>query len=178
MKKSEIFMGILTAIFLISCGLYIKLDMDKHQIKPCEYSAPAPARTYSTEAPVYTNNTSIVISESDPVLYTDEEITLLARVIMSEGSLLPYHGKIAIMATIINRVRSDKFPDTIAGVIYQENQYSTTNNGIPTEECYTAIYDYVESGWPSDMFYFRTDHPHPFGTEYCHIGNTYFSKEE
>ena len=92
--------------------------------------------------------------------------------------MLPYHGKLAIMATIINRVRSDKFPDTIHDVIYQENQYSTADNGEPTQDCYNAIYDYIESGWPADLFYFRTNYPHSFGKEYCHIGNTYFSREE
>jgi spore germination cell wall hydrolase CwlJ-like protein len=178
MKKSEIFMGTLTAMFLILCGLYINLDMNKHQVKPCNTTYFTHDVEHNTSKSIYTNSTSILISESDPVPYTDQEIELLARVIMSEGSILPYHGKIGIMATIMNRVNSDKFPNTITEVIYQENQYSTAYNGDPTDECYQAINDYVDTGWPIDMFYFRTDYPHPFGKEYCHIGNTYFSTED
>ena len=179
MNKSNIFMGIITAIFLISCGLYIKLDMNKHQIRPCTTSyveAAKPIR--KTSESIYTNNTSISIIESDPVPYTDAEVELLARVIMSEGSILPYHGKIAVMATIMNRVRSDKFPNTIKEVIYQENQYSTADNGTPSQECYDANYDYIESGGPEDLYYFSSGCPHPFGSVYCQIGNTYFIKEE
>ena len=178
MKKSEIVMGMLTAIFLISCGLYIKLDMNKYQIKPCDVTYLTHNIEHDTSKSIYTNNTSIVISESDPVLYTDQEIELLARVIMSEGSILPYHGKIAIMATIMNRVKSNAFPNTITEVIYQENQFSTAYNGDPTDECYAAIYDYVESGWPEDMYYFSSGTPHSFGYTYLHVGNTYFNTEK
>ena len=178
MKKSEIFMGTLTAMFLILCGLYINLDMNKHQVKPCNTTYLTHDIEHDTSKSIYTNNTSILISESDPVPYTDQEIELLARVIMSEGSILPYHGKIGIMATIMNRVRSDKFPNTIEEVIYQENQFSMAYNGDPTKECYDAIYDYVESGWPENMYYFSSGTPHPFGSQYCQIGNTYFVTED
>ena len=178
MRKSEIFMGTLTMMFLILCGLYLHLDMSKHQIKPCQITYSSHDIEYDAKESIYTNNPSVIISELDPVPYTDQEIELLARVIMSEGSILPYHGKIAIMATVMNRVRSDKFPNAITEVIYQENQFSTAYNGDPTEECYNAIYDYVESGWPDDMYYFSSGSPHSFGYEYLHIGNTYFNTEK
>lgn len=178
MKKSEIFMGMLTAVFLISCGLYIKLDMDKHQIKPCEISyASVKEKVKEYKEPVFSNNKEIEIKDIEQEIYTDEEIELLARAVMSEASILPYHGKIAIVAVIANRVKSDKFPNTIEEVLYQANQFSLAYNGDPTEECYNAIYDYVESGWPEDMFYFSSGAPHSFGYEYCHIGNTFFNTE-
>ena len=171
-------MGTFTAIFLISCGLYINLDMNKHQIKSCEVSYVSIEKEIAQyKDPIFSNNKPVKIEDIEQAVYTDEEVELLARVIMTESSNLPYHGKLAVMATIINRVKSDKFPDTIEEVIYQENQYSMAYNGDPTYECYSAIYDYVEESFPEDMYYFRTDYPHSFAYEYCHIGNTYFSTE-
>lgn len=176
MKKSEIFMGILTAVFLISGGLYIKSDINKHQVKPCGVSyTQATEEVKEYKEPLFSNNKSVEIQDIEQSIYTEEEIELLARVIMTEAGILPYHGKLAVMATIMNRVNSDEFPDTIFDVIHQENQYSTAYNGDPTHDCYTAIYDYIPGSFPEDMYYFRADYPHSFAYEYCHIGNTYFS---
>lgn len=164
--------GVLVAAFVFSGIYYICNDTNNYKVKPCEVP--------TIEEPVYTSQEpqkeACTIEEDN--LYTEAERELLARVIMSEGSNLPYHGKLAIMGTIINRVNSDKFPNTIEEVIYQENQYSTSDNGTPTEECYTAIDDVIYNGsFPPDMFYFRTDKPHSFGFEYLHIGNTFFNTE-
>lgn len=112
------------------------------------------------------------------VEYTDEEISLMARVVMSEASILDFDGKQAIAQTIINRVISDKFPDSVEEVVYQENQYSTAYNGDVTEECYEAVKFAIEyKAFPMDMFYFRQDFYHSFAYPYMRIGNTYFSTE-
>ena len=119
----------------------------------------------------------------DPIVityveYTDEEIALMARVVMSEASLLPFDGKQAIAQTIINRVLSDGFPDSVKDVVYQENQYSTADNGEVTEECFEAVKAAIEyKPFPMDMFYFRQDQYHSFACPYMKIKNTYFSTE-
>ena len=51
---------------------------------------------------------------------TDEQKDLMARVVMSEASLLSFDGKCAVANTIVNRVLSDKFPSTIEEVIYPD----------------------------------------------------------
>lgn len=110
--------------------------------------------------------------------FTDEDIALMARVVMSEASLLPQDGKQAVAQTIINRYRSDKFPDTIYDVVYQPNQYSTHDNGEPNKACYDAVYAAIKYvGFPEDMYYFRRNYYHTWADDYCNIGNTYFSTE-
>ena len=54
-------------------------------------------------------------------------------------------GKIAVANTILERVASDEFPDTIYGVIFDEKygtQYEPVSNGTiyntPDEDCYEA----------------------------------------
>ena len=50
-------------------------------------------------------------------------VNLLARLINAEARGEPYIGQVAVGAVILNRVKSPKFPNTIAGVIYQNNQF-------------------------------------------------------
>lgn len=111
---------------------------------------------------------------------TDEEVALMARVVMSESSLLPQSGKQAVAQTIVNRVLSEDFVgNTVTDIVRTPFQYSTADNGEPTPECYQAVYDALTFvGFPETMYWFRTDYPHEFGYEYCTIGNTYFSTKE
>lgn len=47
------------------------------------------------------------------------DVQLLARAINGEARGEPYEGQVAVGAVILNRVKDSKFPNTIAGVIYQ-----------------------------------------------------------
>lgn len=109
---------------------------------------------------------------------TEEDIDLMARVVMSEGSILPLEGKQLIASTIICRVLDGRWGDTVNEVVNYPNAYSTQDNGDPTTDCYFAVYEELKREvFPNDLFYFRTNKPHSFGYEYAHIGNTYFSTE-
>lgn len=110
---------------------------------------------------------------------TNEEIDLMARVVMSEAGGLSMEGKQAVAETIINRVNSDKFPSTVSEVVYQKNQYSTANNGSVTDECYEAVYTALQyHAFPDSMFYFRDSKYHSFAYPYMQIGNMYFNTQE
>ncbi len=68
------------------------------------------------------------ISTTKPVT-GDDMVELLARLINGEARGEPYIGQVAVGAVILNRVKSPKFPNTIAGVIYQNNQFSSVKDG-------------------------------------------------
>ncbi len=55
--------------------------------------------------------------------YTSSDLYLLAKCIYAEGRGESYTGQVAIGAVIMNRVRSSKFPNTIAGVVYQQGAF-------------------------------------------------------
>ena len=113
-----------------------------------------------------------------PSWVTQEDIDLMARVVMSEASVLPLDGKTAVAATIVNRFYSSKFPNNIEAIVTAPYQYSTQDNGDPDAECYIAVDTALRYDcFPPDMFYFRTGHYHNFGYPYCVIGNTYFSTD-
>lgn len=59
----------------------------------------------------------------------DDMVKLLARLINGEARGEPYDGQVAVGAVIMNRVKSPKFPNTIAGVIYQKGQFSCVTDG-------------------------------------------------
>lgn len=80
-----------------------------------------------------------------------DDVTLLARLVEGEaGGSEPYLGKVAVAAVILNRVDSDQFPNTLAGVIYQPNAFESISNGIanntPSEESIKAAQDAM-NGW-------------------------------
>ena len=57
------------------------------------------------------------------------EVLLLARLIYGESRGEPYDGQVAVGAVVLNRVKSALFPNTMAGVIYQKNEFSVVLDG-------------------------------------------------
>lgn len=94
-----------------------------------------------------------------------DDTYLLAQLIMGEAGSEPYLGKVAVGGVIMNRVASDKFPNTIAGVIYQPNAFESISNGVafgtPTDDAIKAAGDAM-NGWdPSGgaLFFWNPSKP-------------------
>lgn len=62
--------------------------------------------------------------------YTQEDLTLLAKITMVEAGYEPYEGQLAIANVILNRVKDTRFPDTIRDVIYSGKQFPPAHNGL------------------------------------------------
>ncbi len=76
--------------------------------------------------------------------YNNIERDMLAKIVWSEARGVDEKGQILVVNTIINRVKSDKFPNTIGEVLFQKNAFSPINDGnfnrsTPTEENYKAV---------------------------------------
>lgn len=108
-------------------------------------------------------------TDEDIIEFTDKEIDIIARVVMSESSIESYAVKVAVAKTVINRVRSDHdefiILESVSDVVVP-GQFSTTYNGDTTEECYNAVYDAIsDTELPDDMYWFRNDYI-TYGYEY------------
>ncbi len=57
------------------------------------------------------------------------DLYLLARLINGEARGEPFTGQVAVGAVILNRVKSGKFPNTIAGNIYKAGEFESVANG-------------------------------------------------
>lgn len=80
------------------------------------------------------------------------DIQLMARAINGEARGEPYEGQVAVGAVILNRVKSPKFPNSIAGVIYQSGAFTAVADGQITKPIaegstvYKAAQD-AKNGW-------------------------------
>ncbi|AKN33357.1 cell wall hydrolase [Clostridium carboxidivorans P7] len=60
---------------------------------------------------------------------SNQDVTLLSRLINGEARGEPYEGQVAVGAVILNRTRDPRFPSTIAGVIYQPGAFTAIVDG-------------------------------------------------
>lgn len=126
-----------------------------------------------------------IFNENEVPVYTIEKlskITLddfyeICRVVMNEAGGESYKCQVAVAETIINRINSDEFPDTIYEVLYQPYQYSHADNGEITDSVKEAVTQALEQHiYDTDMMYFREDYYHEFAEDYFYVENMYFSK--
>lgn len=119
-------------------------------------------------------------NETKALPLTDEEIDLISLVTMAEAEGESVLGKRLVIDVILNRLESDRFPDTIKGVIYARNQFECMTNGR-VDRCQVRkdirelVIEELQSKTHSDIYYFRTNHYHKFGKPVLSEGNHYFS---
>lgn len=100
------------------------------------------------------------------VTFAEGDRKLLANLIYCEAGAEPYAGQLAVGSVVINRVLSEKFPDSVVGVIYQNRQFSPVASGRlslalgenrATADCYRAA-DEAMAGVTNvgTCVYFRT----------------------
>lgn len=81
---------------------------------------------------------------------TSSDIELLARVINGEARGESYTGQVAVGAVVLNRVKHSSFPNTIAGVVYQNGAFTAVTDGqvnlTAASSCYNAARDAM-NGW-------------------------------
>lgn len=82
--------------------------------------------------------------------YSNNDVYLLAKLVYSEARGESYKGQVAVAAVVLNRVKDSRFPNTIAGVIYQPWAFTAVNDGQfalePNSTAYQAAKDAM-NGW-------------------------------
>ncbi len=105
------------------------------------------------------------VASKKVIPYTEAELDLLARLVRAEAESEPYSAKVAVAAVIVNRVRSDLFPNTITSVIYEVSsngyyQFTPVENGWinnpATKTDINAALEALNGSDPSNgaLFYF------------------------
>ena len=91
--------------------------------------------------------------------YSKGELDLLARLVTAEAGGEPYRGQVAVAASVLNRVQSSRYPNTISGVINQVAegryyQYEPVQNGTiwrtASATSWKAVYDAL-AGWDPSL---------------------------
>lgn len=199
MKKNIFIVSIVSAILLIMALLmpvgvpkesgtipaqhYVEVEAEKWEYHQEESESVSnlykiePRATEATSAIEIPTEEVESLTDENMNDFSDYEIALLERVVMSEASIEPYDCKVAVAETILNRM--DMYSTSLEDVVYAPNQYSIADNGQPTDEVKQAVAQALEYRVnPTNMIYFRQDYYHSFGTPYTAYGEMYFSLKE
>lgn len=120
---------------------------------------------------------------SNVIEVESEKKYLLARLVYAEAGSESDELQQAVASVVLNRMNSDKFPDSIDEVIYQRNplQYACIEDGnidkIPDERAIKNAYYIWDNGsiLPDNVLY-QAEFKQGSGL-YKQIGNTYFCYE-
>lgn len=111
---------------------------------------------------------------------TDEEIELIALVTMAEAEGECEEGKRLVIDTILNRVDSEHWPNTVSEVIWQPGQFSVMWNGR-IDRCYVSedicrlVREEMYMQTNMDVVYFTAGGYGAYGEPMFQVGNHYFS---
>ena len=109
-----------------------------------------------------------------------DSMELLACVVEAEAGIEDELGKRLVVDTVLNRVDSDEFPDSIYDVIMQQNAFETITNGrayevTPTEETYWVVREELKHRTNYDVLYFCYTGYSRYGTPLFKEGRHYFN---
>lgn len=111
---------------------------------------------------------------------SEEEINMLAVLAMAEAGTKCEEGIRLVIDTVLNRVDSPYFPNTVYDVINQPNQFSPMHNGA-YERCYVderirdIVIEELISRYNYDVVFFRANHYGNYGVPMFEVGGNYFS---
>lgn len=124
-----------------------------------------------------------------PMIISDHDAYLMEKVTMAEAESEDTEGKALVMLVILNRVESDRFPDSIEGVIFEKEAFSSIDNGRydsvePDEDCKKAFELITDAHWDGSCgatYYDLTDgqwHQSHLKKLFTHGAHTFYIEKE
>lgn len=136
------------------------------------------------EVPVVEESVEIVEESVDVAssvsTFSEDEIYLMAKVCLAEAEDQTEYGKRLVVSTILNRLDSGIYGDTIYDVVYAPYQFEVMMNGRidrvePDEYTLDLVRQETISRSNYDVIYFRMDYYSEYGTPLFVEGDHYFS---
>ena len=109
--------------------------------------------------------------------YDASDIVLIGKVLNHEAKYESELGQRLVIDTILNRVESDKFPNTVSEVINQPGQYCNPKEYAP-QWMYSIIAQEMYNRTNDKVLWYRTKKYHTYGTPILVEGAHYFSGGE
>lgn len=115
--------------------------------------------------------------------FTQNDLNMLALLVHYEAGNQDELGKRLVADTVLNRIRSTVFPNTMEEVIFQHNggsyQYAVAGagliNGTASESDLQLVYEEVVRQYNTDAIYFQTNTYPASGVQLFKHGAHYFS---
>lgn len=70
-----------------------------------------------------------IFYEDISIELTEEETEIFERIVEAEVTTDNYEGKLAVANVILNRIESDRFPNTMKEVVFAKRQFSPVSDG-------------------------------------------------
>ncbi|XEC97169.1 spore cortex-lytic enzyme [Paenibacillus tarimensis] len=90
------------------------------------------------------------LAKSNRLGLSANDLKLMANAVYGEARGEPYEGQVAVAAVIINRVKSQNFPNSVSGVIFEPLAFTAVADGQiwlePNEKARKAVQDAL-NGW-------------------------------
>ena len=108
----------------------------------------------------------------------EDDLYILSHVITGEAEGCSRDMKLSVGSVVLNRVSDERFPDTIAEVVFQPGQYACTLDGNyyrePSQDTIDIAAELLEDGTAIDeSVVWQAEFPQGIGV-YDIIGNMYF----
>lgn len=110
-----------------------------------------------------TNGNKTDIAQSNRLGLTENDLKIMANAVYGESRGEPYEGQVAVAAVILNRMKSQSFPNTISGVIFQPGAFTAVADGqiwlTPNAKAREAVEDAINGMDPSGgcLYYFNPE---------------------
>ena len=110
---------------------------------------------------------------SEPIGYSENDLDLLARVILAEAGGCSEQCQWLVASTIMNL--ADELGDgTLESIVYNTNIVYISYS-VPDAQCYRVAARVLSGDRDYLVKAFRSDYYHDFGTPYTSVDNVYFS---
>lgn len=106
--------------------------------------------------------------------YTPSDVVLIGKIVEHEAPHESELGKRLVIDTILNRVESDRFPNTVYDVINQPGQYCNPKK-YPQDGIYRLVAEEIYFRTNKNVLWYRTKRYHTYGTPLLVEGAHYFS---
>lgn len=183
----------ISSAFLLATGsVFFSVYAVTNQERPAleETEAVGEMPTIAPEAPTEAHSEA---QEGKDLGWTAAEEYKAARMAMAEAEGEDTEGKALVILVIYNRTKSGKFPDTVKGVISQQNAFTSYHNGRyeaaePDIDCWAALDLIQEKGWDESQgaLYFEqtpedgesTWHSRNLERLFIHGNHTFYTEKE
>lgn len=120
------------------------------------------------------------VEEKPADKYSQADKHLLAKVMLAEAEDQSEYGQRLVVSSILNRVDSEKYPNTISEVVHQPYQFSVMHNGrinhvTVTDKALQLVEEELNNRSNNKVIYFRMNHYSKYGTPMFREQDHYFS---
>lgn len=156
--------AVLSVSGLLTLGKTVNKNLLKEQIvleKQTESNTPNICISIDTVVEVKEFDCTEVQETETAERFTEKEKYMLAKIAMAEAEGCRIKAKELVIRTVLSRIESDMFPNTVEEVIFQKNQFTPISDGRwnkvePNEECWQALENVLSSSESKDILFFES----------------------